>query len=110
MSHNRTQNISAECAALATVPGMVCGWTGGAGLAREVVSADGELYHGATKRSLLGHCEVTGRGLLQCLPQAPLDHPGHGAALVWLVVMVNIQLESRILAACCSVGDVSTLN
>ena len=62
--HNRTQKISAEYAALATVPGMVCGWTGGAGLTREVVTIDGELYHGATKRSLLGHCgEVTVRSL-----------------------------------------------
>ena len=53
--HNRTQNICAECAALATVPGMVCGRTGGAGLAREVVTADRELYHGDNRRSLLGH-------------------------------------------------------
>ena len=98
---------------------MVCGWTGGAGLAREVVTADGELYHGGTKRSLLGHCEVTARSLSEaCYNVFPRHHLiTQAMVLCWLevalVVMVNIQLRVTDISSvllCCSVGDVSTLN
>ena len=99
---------------------MVCGWTGGAGLAREVVSADGELYHGATRMSLLGYCgEVTVRSLGEACYNVFLRHHLITQAMVlrWLevamVVMVNIQLGVTDISSvllCCSVGDVSTLN
>ena len=107
--HNRTQNVQHWPLCLAWCAG---GLVALAWLAKLLpltgnsimVPLGGHCW--VTAGSLRGHCEVTRRGLLQCLPQAPLDHPGHGPALVWLEVALLVMSifcsVSRILAAWCS--------